>query len=143
MEIRETRVSIPTPIWQKPNPSYAYKPVHIGMLIKKISLEKHITPVELEKRMGIKHRNIYRIFNCRTMAMPMLLKASEALGENLLLYFHPNVPLLPNTLQEENKRLQKENEELKQQLSELTPLVDEVKTLRAQLDILREVMKGK
>lgn len=129
--------------WQKPNPSYAYKPAGIGGVIKKISEEKHITPVELEKRMGIIHRNIYRIFKSKTMSMKMLFTASEALEENLLLHFHPNVKPLPNPLQAELDQLKAENENLKAQLNELKPLADENKVLKGQLDILREVMKGK
>ncbi|MES2621364.1 MAG: hypothetical protein V4615_10995 [Bacteroidota bacterium] len=129
--------------WQKPNPSYAYKPFAIGAVIKTVTKEKNITPVELERRMGFTHRNIYRLFKSRSQNMAMLLKASEALGENLLLHYHPNVPPLPNPLQAENKRLQKELEGLKQRLNELTPLVDEVKVLKGQLDILRDVMKGR
>src|SRR5688572_24293675 len=101
-------------LWQKPQPSTAYKPSMIGPVIKQICIEKHITPVELARRLGLQHRNIYRLFKSRQMAMPMLFKMSEALGENLLLRYHPNVPVPADTKEADIQRLQKENEELKE-----------------------------
>ena len=134
---------VPATTWQPPTPNNAYKPFKIGPVIKQICQEKHITPMELERRMKLEHRNVYRLFNSKQMAMPMLFKVSEALGVNLLLEYHPNVPPVPNPLKAENTELKKENAEHKQQLMEMNALRDEVKVLKGQLHILQEVMKGK
>lgn len=129
--------------WQRPTPSFAYKPFSIGTEIKRIAQEKNISPIELEKRIGLTHRNIYRIFKAKHMAIPMMFRMSEALGVNLLLEYHPNVPPVADPLKEENARLTKENTELKRQISELKQLVDENIALKAKLEVLLEVMKGK
>ncbi len=73
----------------------------------------------------------------------MLFTISEALEENLLLMFQPNVKPLPNPLQAELDKLKAENEQLKAQLKELAPITDENKVLKGQLEVLKEVMKGK
>ncbi|MES2619784.1 MAG: helix-turn-helix domain-containing protein [Bacteroidota bacterium] len=123
--------------------SYSYKPLLIGAVIKTLCEQKHITPAELAKRVGVNKGNIYRLFTTRTMALPMLFKMSEALDENLLLHYHPNVKPLPNPLQAECEQLKAENEQLKQSVLQLQTLTDENKILKAQLDVLREVMKAK
>ena len=127
----------------KSDKRYSYKPHLIGSVIKTICEQKHITPSELARRVGVDKGNIYRLFTTRTMAMPMLFKMSEALDENLLLHYHPNVKPLPNPLQAENEQLKTENEKLKQSLLQLQAVADENKTLKAQLEVLREVMKAK
>jgi cell shape-determining protein MreC len=76
------------------------------------------------------------------MSIKMLLNVSEALDENLLLQFHPNVAPLPNPLKEQNEQLKAENAALKESLAQFQLLAEENKALKAQLDILREVMKG-
>jgi hypothetical protein len=134
---------VPSTTWQAPSANHAYKPLKIGPVIKQICEEKHITPMELERRMKLEHRNVYRLFNSKQMAMPMLFKVSEALGVNLLLEYHPTVPPVPNPLKAENAELKQENAELKQQLNEMNALRDEVKVLKGQLHILQEVMKGR
>ena len=115
---------------------YSYKPHLIGAVIKTLAKEKHITPSELAKRVGVDKGNVYRLFKARYMAIPMLFKMSEALGENLLFQYHPNLKPLPNPLELENAQL-------KEQLLRLNDLSEENKVLKAQLDVLREVMKGR
>jgi len=129
--------------WKKPEPSYASKPFSIGAVIKRISEEKHITPIELEKRMGLIHQNIYRLFKAKTLSMKQFFAVSEALEENLLLLFHPNVKPLPNPLQAELDQLKAENEILKAQLNEAKRILLDNTVLKGQLDVLKEVMKGK
>ncbi len=143
MAPRNKNTSNQSKTWEPPMPSLASKPYKIGSVIKQVSEEKHISPMELERRLGLTHRNIYRIFKSKQMAVPMLMRMSEALGVNLFLEYCPNVPPVAEPLQIENERLKQENEQLKKQLRELSPLVDENKVLKGQLDILREVLKAK
>ncbi len=130
-------------VWQKPVPSHASKPAMIGPVIKRMAEEKNILPSELERRLGMSDRNIYRLFRAKTLSMKQFFAVSEALEENLLLHFDPNVKPLPNPLQAELDELKAENETLKAQLKELSPLASENIVLKGQLDVLKEVMKGK
>ena len=57
------------PLWQKPAANMAYKPALIGALIKRIAEEKQIPPSELERRLGMSDRNIYRLFKAKTMSI--------------------------------------------------------------------------
>jgi len=115
----------------------------IGPVIKRIAEEKNILPSELERRLGMSDRNIYRLFRAKTLSMKQFFAVSEALEENLLLHFHPNVKPLPNPLEAVLDELKAENETLKAQLKELSPLASENIVLKGQLDVLKEVMKGK
>ena len=129
--------------WQKPHPSYAYKPLNIGTVIKNISEKKRITPIQLEKRLGLANRNVYRFFKSKQMSLPMMLKMSEALEENLLSYYHPNVKPAADALKDENALLRAENEQLKAQLLQLNELQKQNIVLQAKLEVLSEVMKTK
>ena len=143
MPIKNQPTSPKKAVWEKPMPSYASKPAAIGVVIKRIAEEKGIASAELERRIGFDHRNVYRLFKAKTLSIKMMFTVSEALEENLLLMFQPNVKPLPNPLLAELDKLKAENEQLKAQLKDLAPLTDENKVLKGQLEVLKEVMKGK
>jgi len=126
-----------------PQPQAIHKPFHMGTYVKTRAEQLHIAPVELGKRLGITYGNVYRIFNQKQMSLKMMLKASEVLGENLLEKYHPNVPMKPHPLETEIVKLREENTQLKQQLTALQTAAEENKLLKAQLEVLREVVKSR
>ncbi len=73
--------------------------------IKNKAEEKKLKPKDVAGYLGIKPRQVYRIYKMKHVDMPMLFQCSEMLQENLLLEYRPNVKPLPNPLQEENDRL--------------------------------------
>lgn len=125
-----------------PNSS-GFKRFQIGPYIKEVAISKHITPRELANRTGIDKHNIYRIFKAKQMAVKNLLKFSEALEENLLEKYYPDVPGKEHPLQAEVIHLRSENANLKKQLAVLQNASEENKILKAQLEVLREVVRAK
>jgi threonyl-tRNA synthetase len=116
---------------------------HIGAYIKLRAEQLHITPVQLNKRMGFSYRNIYRVFKRPIMSVKMLLRFSEVLGENLLDKYHPNVPLKPHPYEAEIISLRNENAQLKSRVNREQQLEEKIKLLEARLEELREVVRGK
>jgi len=123
--------------------NYEPRRIHVGWYIKKRAEQLHITPVELNKRMGFLEGNIYRIFKRPIMSVNMLMKFSEVLGENILDQFRPNVPRHPHPYEMEIVRLRDENAQLKSRISREQQLEEKIKLLEARLEELREVVKGK
>ena len=125
------------------NNQYSYKPFSIGPLIKHIVKEKRINRHQLAERLNIEKNSVYKIFNLKHPDILYLMRLSEALDENLLLEYHPNVKPKPNPLEAENLQLKTENTQLKAQVTALQNATEENKLLKAQLDVLKEMIKGK
>jgi cell division protein FtsB len=128
-----------------PNPEgmYLVKPLSIGAVIKQIVFEKRIPRSELAARLKMKQRSVYRIFNLKHPKILHLLRLSEAIDENLLLQYHPNVKPIANPLEAENTQLKSEIAQLRQQLIDYHKTSEENKLLKSQLDVLKEMIKGK
>lgn len=118
--------------------NYAYKPMKIGPLIKQIVEERGFNEKYLAPKLDRYWRTIYRWYERTYLNIAEMMKASEVLGVNLFLLYHPNVKPLPDPtepLRKEIEALKKENEELR---NENGILKNRITRLDGQIDKLDE-----
>ena len=135
-----------TPLTNKKSPdagsgaNYAYKPLLIGAVIKSKAEEKKLKPKDVAAYLGIKTRQVYRIYKMKYVDMPMLFKCSEMLQENLLLEYHPNVKPLPNPLQEVVDRLSSYNKDDESYKGKCEALQKKVIVLEGKNEMLQDLV---
>ncbi|HKC67325.1 MAG TPA: helix-turn-helix transcriptional regulator [Bacteroidia bacterium] len=64
--------------------------IHIGEIIKQTVQENKMDVTEFAKKINYTRRNVYKIFNKPSIETDVLVKISEALGENLFIRFLTN-----------------------------------------------------
>lgn len=109
--------------------------------IKNKAEEKKLKPKDVAGYLGIKPRQVYRIYKMKHVDMPMLFQCSEMLHENLLLEYRPNVKPLPNPLQEENDRLRSYVKDDETYKGKYEALQKKVIVLEGQIELLERMVK--
>ncbi len=115
----------------------------IGAVIETIMTAKNISKETIATLMGVTVRCVEKWLDSRFLPIQRMLKLSEVLGENLLLHYHPNVKPLPNPLQQElDKQISyvKNFDGMEERLNRT--LTENIK-LRAERDLLKEMLLEK
>lgn len=58
--------------------------LHIGHMVKSVFDKSGLSVAEFARRIHCERTNVYKIFNCRTIDVEMLVAISEALQHNFL-----------------------------------------------------------
>jgi len=94
--------------------------IHIGEEIKKLLKAKNIDVTEFAKKINYTRGNAYKIFKKKSIDTDLLIKVSEALGQNLFLLYVSEKDIA----QHKNKKTT--NEELTQTVEQLKKMVKEL-----------------
>lgn len=78
---------------------------HVGYELYKVYKSKKVKPEELADKVGMKRRNIYKIFDKPSIDLDLLVKFSEALGYDFMQHY----------LSPENKQLLRKAKEISRQ----------------------------
>lgn len=102
---------------------------HIGKVIKLVMEKKRMKVADLKHALGRKGGAIYYILRQKYIPVPMLLRISELLDENLLEFYKPKIsqPSLGK----------KEATDLREEIARLH---EEMKLLKKENEIFREVL---
>ena len=95
--------------------NYGFEPPRIGPLLKQKAETLKLKPKHVAPLVDRETESIYRIYKRKYLTMPEMKTWSEALRENLLPLYHPNIKPLPTA----EEALRKELEEVKKERDEL------------------------
>ena len=127
---------------------------HIGKLIEDVVRSQRWPIKEFASKLNTDRRNIYNIFNRESIDTSLLMKISELLNHNFVLYFEPkiNEPLKNQHIEEQlisTNPPQQEISELKEKFNQLQKELEEMRKLMAKMNAVpkhekaRRTVKGK
>ena len=125
----------------QPGINYASKPRLIGSIIEAIVKQKGLDEKEIAAKVKTTPDNFKRWYKRRILTIEQLMDLSEALGENLISLYIPNLPPPPDPCAALQRQIEALKQEMKMMGEDAAKAKVEIIRLEAKIELLQEQLE--